>query len=132
VTQLLSWTTVTFRESAVSDGGGGAGDHLEYLGRPGGERGVAGIELDGFAGADTLGDSSCSVFGDRHLGSKSGSCRATGGRGGLGNGRGDVLVTVAVDDGLAPAWQQRIGEREFHPMPAGRARGKVGVLHRMP
>jgi hypothetical protein len=42
---------VEFRESAVSDGGGGVGDHPEYLGRPGGERGVAGVELDGFAGA---------------------------------------------------------------------------------
>ena len=30
------------------------GDQFEYLGRPGGERGVAGVELDGFAGVDTL------------------------------------------------------------------------------
>jgi hypothetical protein len=43
-----------FREGAVSDGGGGVGDEFEYLGGPGGERGVAGVELDGFAGVDTL------------------------------------------------------------------------------
>jgi hypothetical protein len=65
-------------------------------------------------------------------GSKSGSDRATGGRGGLGNGRGDVLVAVAFDDGLTPAWQQRIGEHEFRPMPVGGARGKFGILHRVP
>jgi hypothetical protein len=41
-------------ESAASDGGGGVGDQFEYLSRPGGERGVAGVELDGFAGVDTL------------------------------------------------------------------------------
>src|ERR1700731_3835243 len=43
-----------FRESAASDGGGGVGDQFEYLGRPGGKRGVAGVELDGFAGVDAL------------------------------------------------------------------------------
>jgi hypothetical protein len=64
--------------------------------------------------------------------SKSGPCRATESRGGLGNGRGDVLVTMAFDDGFTPAWQQRISEREFRPIPAGGARGKLGVLHRMP
>ncbi|HXB86880.1 MAG TPA: hypothetical protein VNW74_12555 [Mycobacterium sp.] len=30
------------------------GDEFEYLGGPGGERGVAGIELDDFAGLDAL------------------------------------------------------------------------------
>jgi hypothetical protein len=64
--------------------------------------------------------------------SESGPCHATESRGGLGNGRGDVLVTVAFDDGFTPARQQRISEREFRPVPAGSARGKLGVLHRMP
>src|ERR1700716_4699510 len=32
----------------------GVGDQFEYLGRPGGERGVGGVELDGFAGVDAL------------------------------------------------------------------------------
>src|ERR1700730_19198922 len=42
------------REICISRGCGGVGDQFEYLGRPGGERGVAGVELDGFAGVDTL------------------------------------------------------------------------------
>ena len=58
--------------------------------------------------------------------------RAAKSRGGLGNDRGDVLVTVAFDDGFTPARQQRISEREFRPIPAGGARGKLGVLHRVP
>src|SRR5258705_13721162 len=42
------------RRSALSHGVGGVEDQFKYLGRPGGERCVAGVELDGFAGADTL------------------------------------------------------------------------------
>src|ERR1700730_4198061 len=40
--------------NAVSHCVSGVGDQFEYLGRPGGERGVPGVELDAFAGVDAL------------------------------------------------------------------------------
>src|SRR3981189_602022 len=50
-TAVAGWPATA---SAVSPGVSGVEDQFEYLGRPGGERGVAGVELDGFLGVDTL------------------------------------------------------------------------------
>src|SRR3981189_847714 len=50
-TAVAGWPATA---SAVSPGVSGVEDQFEYLGRPGGERGMAGVELDGFAGVDAL------------------------------------------------------------------------------